>query len=178
MDYIGILISIVAFVYLVYRNMRNIFNLSDHPTEKELEEHPPTTDLDKFLKSLEAEKEESERKEKIAKIENKIPPKPSLATPGIHTHKSQQNSLASLDEHHLKSKIQTRRLEPTIAERKLKSDIEKRSIDIDIRKDIFGKFEDTTIITPPSRAEILLKSLPHLKNVIIYDAILNRPKGW
>ena len=179
-DYMNLIITFLAFVgYVYFKGKKGLKDSEEserggaHPKkEKSIpkEDEDVNNTLEEFLNSFKKEG---------------APPKLPVSNPTsrpISKPKSVQEagrtpSLSNLEGHRLQSNIESRKLTSAIESRQLASTISQRRIASQLKNKIEEQ-KDLKRRNEPSRGSIALKNLPHLRDMIIYDAILNKPKGW
>lgn len=127
------------------------------------------------------------RGETLKKLEKEIkennensppePPKRQLyKSSEIKPMQIKHNSLSQLEDYRLKSSIESRQLKSDIEMRRLKTSVESRHLKTSIRG--MDHRHEELEKRKPSRASKMLTKLPEVSDIIIYDTILNKPKGW
>lgn len=165
-EFIGFIISLLAFFYLVFKQNRPNHRQTPLPSRpnEELEEEDH---FQEFLMSVEKKAEAREV------IQHLPPPRPKLV------EQPKKSPPLLLKDYHLKSQIEQRRL---------KSALEDRSI-----KSRFNHYEALPGRTPaltasphcveeertigPSRVQLALRRLASRRDLIIYQEIIDKPKS-
>lgn len=178
-EYIGLLISLVSILYLFFlkRKKDEIFQSQPAGSEEAEESDEP---LQEFLKAMEREKE---RRQAV----KQTPPMPikHVQSVDINAVKRRQAD-RRLEEKRLKNSMEERRTKSQIENRQVKSPVESRSLAL--RAPRIGEAERESALdrkhdeakTPviPSRARTLMNHLPKLVNMVIFQEIIGKPRGF
>lgn len=174
-ELIGFGISLLAFLYLSMHGSKDA---------KKGDEEETSGPLDILTQTIEEEKRKAqrERKEQL----KKAPPKkigkevpPFKRHDNIRPVTKQEAYGNEIEEYNpFKTSIESRSFQSEIERRKFKSQIDQRSLKLHVKGHKYDKMESDFIEIPPTRGENTLKELSSLKQLIILDAILNKPKGW
>lgn len=178
-EIIGFIISFLALIYLFFKQQSIARYRQEHPEafkEEEIAEEDPLTEL---MKAIEKETKAREAARHLPPPPPKVIQKPKpLKPPPL---------AASLNDYHLESQIERRRVESQVEKRKLKSSLENRTLKSTLSQKLEEKGVHTIPsshhygieegFTEPSRAEIALRRLTHRRDLIIYQEIIDKPKS-
>lgn len=169
-EIIGFIISLLALIYLFFKQQSIARYRQEHPDalrEEETTEEDPLTELMKAI-----EKETAARK-----AAQHLPPSPPKVV-----RKATQPKLApitsSLEDYHLASQIEKRKLKSSLENRSLKSPLgqrlEEKSLHV-IPPPHHPGIEEAFV--GPSRGEKALRRLSTRRDLIIYQEIIDKPKS-
>lgn len=159
-DAIGFIISILAFVFLFFRNRLEV--------KKEQEDS-------QLIENILAEEEHpnilDEVPKRIEGTQNRLPAKPLK----VHSKKnSSQKAFSRLETHQLQTALEKRHLQSSLESHRLKTEIERRHLSSSLAKDHENHEE---IKRKRPRIVHMLRQLPHLRQLVIYHEILEKPRG-
>jgi hypothetical protein len=160
-DLVNYLFLITSFFFYLYLNVKK-------GRDKGRGAHQRDFELDSLFS----------REKNRHRIQNSTPPLPSKINPelgrasGVVREKVTGTGLSKLEGRHLTSPIESRKLTSEIEKRHLKSAIESRRLAVQLREEK----EEARTDNEPSRASVAVKELPNLRQLMIYDTILNKPK--
>lgn len=161
MDIVGFIISVLALIYLFFKQQAIIQQKREHDEIDEMMEEqersvtlPPEKKISPQIK------------------ENRIPKPPQKMR--------QEPPISSLEEYRLASQIEKRKLKSTLENRHLKSNLESRvSRRTEPAPSSFPPHNHhENIPSPsPSRAAKAIDNLKNRKDLIIYQVVIDKPKG-
>lgn len=165
MEYIGFLISLLALIYLFFKQKSIARYRQEHPESFSDQEDVEDDSMTEFIKAIGIE----DQRKAIVKLAPPAPPKQA---------KAMRKGAASPLEHY--------RLESSVEKRQLKSPLEKRQLKPSVKRPM----EETSpqilltplhlsdaIVVEPSRAEVAIRRLAHRKDLLIYLEIIDKPKS-
>jgi hypothetical protein len=170
-EIIGYIISVLALIYLFFKQQAVVRYRQEHPElfkDEELTEEDDS--LREFLKAIE---KESHPKESVVRAPPPPPPRKAPPPP------KKTPLTSSLKEYHLKSQIETRRIKSPIENRRVKTPLVQR----------YEEMPHATVAHPldhlaeeveetePSRAKIVFLRLSDRRDMVIYHEILDKPKS-
>lgn len=166
MEYIGFLISLLALIYLFFKQ----HSLARHRQQRpDGESHHVVLEDDTLAGLLKAMEHEAEQKS-AAKAEPPPPP-PSPKQPRPH----RKGAASPLEQYRLESAVETRRLKSALESRQLKPTVRER---IEEPKLITEHLHHADAIpVEPSRAEVAIRRLAHRRDLAIYQEIIDKPKS-
>ncbi len=173
-EFIGFLISLIALLFLFYKKKQDEAYQKAHPEEFEDTELNEEDPMQAFLKSLEREAKQQQTPQKKPEAQ---PPAVPNRQPVLHPLipkstpllvKPKKTTPVSLESYQLRSEIETRRMKSQIENRRLKSRL--------IEKEQEEQEEKERRIEI-SRAAQFVRRLPRLREMIIYQEIIDKPKG-
>lgn len=158
MEYIGFIVSILALLYLFYKQMSSARRQHEHSHSIQLENEEWDEEDDPLREFKVAMERKRAAEEKVLK------PVPPSLPPKIY----KQPKKTTLEEYRLTSSLE---------KRKLKSALEARQ-----QKILDNRNEENAAIVSqmeerPSRAKIAIQRLSNRRDLIIYQEIMNKPLG-
>lgn len=186
-ELIGFGISILALIFLYFKNQQAISTRQEHLETLEEEEEPAEEDpLQALMFAMQKEKKEKpvvKPRPSPTKLQPPLPPplqqqKP-VQPPLQPIHKSKHMVVkSSLEDYRLASVVEKRKVKSALEERHLKSQLTHR-------------YEEISSIAParpqhveehhksyrPARIQVVMKRLTHLPDFVIYQEVLSRPKS-
>jgi hypothetical protein len=141
---------LISFIAVIFLFFKNRYEQKAVEYTESEEEKEENLSLQRILTSLQEERETLEIK----------PQKPPSAPPKV------EKKPARLKNYQMTSQIE---------QRKIKSRLENRQLKPTVKK---PEEAELVVIRPPSRGRLLVNQLPRLANLVVYEAILGKPKGW
>ena len=168
MEYIGFFVSILALIYLFFKQQSSVTKRDGEPrSEFGEEDDEEDHSLLEFI-------QESERKsEKKLPIRPPLPPLPP--PPQKQVKHIRKREALPLEQYRLESAVEKRQLKSILESRQLQPPVKKGSDGAD--QTVSKSKHADTISAKPSRAEIALGRLADKKEMIIYQEIIDKPKG-
>lgn len=182
-EVVGFLVTMAAIIYMFVKRAKDI--RKSHHTHKEgdHEEHEQAEKLQDFLKSLEADMDESQDfkslpKQKVSKPES--PPTMPFEAPRI---KPAYRRETFNEEFKFRSDLDNFQTKTNIDERKLKINIKSKYGDDYgehlLRPEFRGeKMPELVGYREASRIKMLIRSLPSKKDIVLLHEVLDQPKGF
>lgn len=162
-EFIGFVISLIAFIFLMFRRVFEEWKRPEIPGGAE-EASKNSYRLEDFLRSLEVDMEESKKISPPQKKLKESRPKP-LPLP---RHEIRGDFLKNVQESAEKIEEEKQRLENQFSGKGVVSSRYKNS----------AKPYETEISVTPSRVQTLLKKLPSKQEMVLLYEIFDRPKGF
>lgn len=167
MEYIGFLISLLALIYLFFKQK----SLARHRQQRpEGESHHVVLEDDTLAGLLKAIEHEAEQKS--AARAAPTPPPPSPKQPRPH----RKGAASPLEQYRLESAVETRRLKSTLENRQLKPTVRER-IEEPPKPMTEYVYHSDAIPVEPSRAEVAIRRMAHRRDLVIYQEIIDKPKS-
>jgi hypothetical protein len=165
-EFIGFIISLLALVYLFFKQQSYEHHRQAQSQDFKNEEVDEDDDLKEFMKAID--------RETAARVATQhLPPRPPQIVKQI-----KKPSSTSFEEYRLASQIEKRQLKSSLENRHLKSKIaqklEERTLpQIAQPHSHVRDWEETA----PSKARIVLGRLSNRQDLIIYQEIIDKPKS-
>ena len=167
MEYIGFLISLLALIYLFFKQQ----SLARHRQQRpDGESHPVVLEDDTLAGLLKAMEHEAEQKSAVRAAPAAPPPAPKQ--PRAH----RKGAASPLEQYRLESAVETRRLKSTLENRQLKPTVRERIEEPPRPMTEYVQHTDA-VSFEPSRAEIAIRRLAHRRDLAIYQEIIDKPKS-
>lgn len=164
MEYIGFFISLLAVIYLYFKQHSAASHPQEHPSgrmeREDLEEDP----LAEFIHTM---KHEAKKKSAV----RPAPPPVSKQVKPIR-----KGAASPLEQYRLESAVEKRQLKSPLQNRQLKPSVREHIEEAPLRRPI-PLYPSDKIEVKPSRAEVALKRLAHPRDLIIYQEIIDKPKS-
>ena len=162
MEYIGFLISLLALIYLYFKQQSFARHRREHPQVRA--ERPEEIEEEDALEDFMQEIGYSMKKPST--------PPPAPPTPTLKTSKKPEVRRKSVE-----SPLTQYRLESAVEKRQLKSTLESRRLEPAVKKhrDDDGHAEE--MLRHPSKAEKAIKRLQSKRDLVIYQEIISKPKS-
>jgi hypothetical protein len=166
-EYIGFVISLLALIYLFFRQQFYVRDRQEQVDEFRNEELMEDDPLHEIMKAVEKEKA-------ARKATQHLPPSPPKVM-----KQSKKSGLSSLEDDRFASQIEKRQLKSSLENRHLKPVTVQRLEEMPpalIVKPLHHVISEWQEIEP-SRAEVALKRLSSRRDLIIYQEIIDKPKS-
>ena len=165
MEIIGFVISLLALLYLFFKQKSFEHHRQEHL--KENEEFSEDDPLKEFMKAIDKETAAREAAQHLP------PPLPHIVK------QPAKPPLSSFEDYHLTSQIEKRKLKSTLENRHLKPKIGQRleeRVLPQVTQPLHYHVRDIEV-AGPSKARIALGRLSSRKDLIIYQEIIDKPKS-
>jgi len=166
MEYIGFLISLLALIYLYFRQQSLARHRQEHLDAQIYQESDEEDALSEFIKTIQ------HKTDKKATVQ---PPPPPASKPVKTIRKDVASTLQA---YHLESPLEKRQLKSSLESRQLKSGVRKQAEERaarDIAEAAIHAAESPQ--AGPSRAKTALRRLAHRRDLAIYQEIIDKPKS-
>ena len=164
MEYIGFFISLLAVIYLYFRQHSAASRPQEHPSRRMEQEDGEEDPLAEFIHTM---KHEAKKKPAAPPAPPAVPKQAKPVRKGAASPLEQYRLESAVEKRQLKSPLQNRQLKPTVRE---------HIGDAPQRKPPPLYPSDKTEVRP-SRAEVALKRLAHRRDLVIYQEIIDKPKS-
>lgn len=177
-ELIGFLVSFLALILIGMRSRAEARRRQEHPEEfvddGNVEEEDMDDPINSLLKSMEREKKKPP-----------IPPNPPIIKPKVVENQRsvvnkpkpyQGEGFSDIEQRRLKSSIEQRKLTSKLESHRLHSSIEGRQLQPQLKeKSVYFK---EPVKQEESRGAKMINNISSLKDMVIYKAILDKPKGF
>lgn len=168
-EIIGFIVSFLALMMIGFKSKEDARRRQEHPEEFEEEkflEDDSDEPIDHLLNAV-------KRKPKVIAPP---PPKPKKIAQPLPAYKSfPQETFSAVEQRKLQSQIQQRKLKSKIESHRLESKIEGRHLQPQLNKK--SDYFEEKVKNKTSKGLRMIESLPDLKDMIVYQTIIGKPKG-
>lgn len=172
-ELIGFVISIIALIFLFFRGRAIERYRQEHPEAFGNDSLSDEDPLKELLKSIDEDEDEDEESEVPIVVPKITKPKPIAAK--INPYRNEP--LSSIEGRHLITNIEKRKLKSEVEMRHLKSDLDDRRLATRLSNENLFRMEMADRKVGEPRISKTIERLPHLRDMVIYQAILGKPKG-
>lgn len=160
-EFIGFFISLIALLFLFFRGRSLEKYRREHP-EAFGDEKEEENILIPILQEVNREEEEKEKFFSPKRIQDR--------------GQQDEKPFSKIEKRHLVSNVEKRHLKSELEQRRLKNGLEGRQLATRLSQDKTLHLENIQKLDEP-RIVQKLKALSHLKDLVIYQAIVGKPKG-
>lgn len=155
MEYLGIIISFLALLYLYFKQQSFARHQQEHVRPISEEELKEDDALQEFMNAM-------KKREQQEQAVRHAPPPPKPAK------NKWKHAKSPLEEYRLTSSIETRKVKSSLEDRKLKPSVGER---------VVPHYEVEKEEEQPSRAELAVRRLDRRRDLLIYQEIMDKPKS-
>lgn len=164
MEYIGFFISLLAVIYLYFKQKSFTHHQRESASHKMEPEDGQEDPLAEFIHTMKLEAKKKQAAHPAP------PPAPKQAKP------VRRGAASPLEQYRLESAVEKRQLKSALENRQLKPSVREHIEEAHQRRSP-PLYPSDSIEMKPSRAEVALKRLAHPRDLIIYQEIIGQPKS-
>ena len=161
-EFIGFIISLISLIFLYFKNRKD--NQEEHLNELKNEELEGDHPFKEFVKTRKRDLEARDRRQV-----HEEPPPPPLSKK--FKQPKHPTNFSSTENYRIKNSVENRQMTRPLEGQQLKTAFPKRTLSA------IQHPEEIKEIKKPSKAQAAIHKLPHLRNLVIYQEIMDKPKS-